>query len=155
VSGKTRLTAALQDAWGRFLLHTEQVEDGDSNGGHCEARGGPIRRRWPESVRLGFRYRAKIEQREGLGRAPARFIGTLRALAVKIGGNRGRGARRRAGALARVDGGQAEDEDFVSRLIPTKGYMGWVGLRYWVASWATAGLLEWTPAGLLRLAWSR
>jgi hypothetical protein len=80
---------------------------------------------------------------EGVGAFYSFLLVRWRSISAAIAG---RGARRRAGALARVDGGQAEDEDCVSSLIPTKGYMGWVGLRLldrlagrcWTAWWAAS-----------------
>jgi hypothetical protein len=48
-SEKMGSTARFWLAPARFLLQVEQVEDGDADGDHGEARGGPYRRRWSES----------------------------------------------------------------------------------------------------------
>jgi hypothetical protein len=43
-SEKTRSMTVLREAMARFLLHGGQVEHGDDDGGHGDARGGSNRR---------------------------------------------------------------------------------------------------------------
>jgi hypothetical protein len=58
------LVTALRAAPVQFLLQEEQVDHGDSNGSHGEARGGLCQRRRPESMWLGFRNWGKCEAEE-------------------------------------------------------------------------------------------
>jgi hypothetical protein len=69
--------AMILTAVARFLLQDEQVEAGDSDGGHYKARGGLCRRRRPESVGLGFRHGEKLS-REGRNSVQCSSLGFIR-----------------------------------------------------------------------------
>jgi hypothetical protein len=63
-------TTTLREATARFPVQEEQVEGGEDDSDHAGARGGPIRRRWPEAVRARVSSWAEFEQRKkkvGLG----------------------------------------------------------------------------------------
>jgi hypothetical protein len=73
-SEKMKSTTALRVATARFPVQEEQVEGGEDDSDHAGARGGPIRRRWPEAVRARVSSWGGIRRREKKLRASTPFI---------------------------------------------------------------------------------